>query len=143
MAMKRWLAGIVAAVWVAAAPVRAAITRGLDIFSGLAFVGFSRIRKTAVFGDLPLDDRRESLQCGVAVVECGSGTVLATPFFKSGVEEMFDVCALPGYGNTVIAGPYPDVDETTIWLLPYPEPAAAQPGVELRRPASGRVCVPS
>lgn len=94
-------------------------TRGLDLFGGLAFVGLSRIRETAVFGDLPLDDRRDSLKCGVAAVDCASGNVVATLFFKSGVEEIFDIRVLPGYRNPVISGPYPDVDETeTIWLVP-------------------------
>lgn len=119
-------------------------TRGLDLFGGLAFVGLSRVRQTAVFGDLPLDDRRDTLRCGVAVVDCGSGTVLATLFFKSGVEEIFDVRVLPGYRNPVISGPYPDVDETeTIWLVPHPESAAAQAAADSRRPELIRVRVPS
>lgn len=96
-------------------------TRGLDLFGGLAFVGLSRVRETAVFGGLPLDDRRDQLRCGVAVVECQSGQVVATLFFKSGVEEIFDVRVLPGYRNPVLSGPYPDVDQTeTIWLVPAP-----------------------
>jgi len=94
-------------------------TRGLDLHRGLAFVGLSRIRETAVFGDLPLDDRRESLRCGLAVVDCESGAIRATLFFKAGVEEIFDVRVLPGYRNPVLSGPYPDVDETeTIWVVP-------------------------
>jgi uncharacterized protein (TIGR03032 family) len=100
-------------------------TRGLDLHGGLAFVGLSRIRETKVFGGLPLDDRRDSLECGVAVVDCGSGAVVATLFFTTGVTEIFDVRVLPGYRNPVISGPYPDVDETeTIWLVPaQPETA--------------------
>lgn len=94
-------------------------TRGLDFFAGLAFVGLSRIRETAVFGGLPLDDRRESLRCGVAVVDCGSGEVVGTLSFKSGVDEIFGVTVLPGYRNPAVSGPYPDIDETeTIWFVP-------------------------
>ena len=94
-------------------------TRGLDLFAGLAFVGLSRIRETAVFGGLPLDNRRDSLRCGVAVVDCGSGQVLASFFFRSGVDEIFDVRVLPGYRNPAISGPYPDIDDTeTIWFVP-------------------------
>ncbi len=99
-------------------------TRGLDLFGGLAFVGLSRIRETAVFGGLPLDDRRDQLRCGVAAVDCQSGQIVATLFFKSGVEEIFDVRVVPGYRNPVLSGPYPDVDETeTIWLVPAPRAA--------------------
>jgi uncharacterized protein (TIGR03032 family) len=101
-------------------------TRGLDLHGGLAFVGLSRIRETAVFGGLPLDDRRESLRCGVAVVDCAEGRVVAWLFFQSGVEEIFDVRVLPGWRNPVLSGPYPDVDETeTIWLSP-PAPSPRQ-----------------
>jgi uncharacterized protein (TIGR03032 family) len=94
-------------------------TRGLDLFGGLAFVGLSRIRETAVFGGLSLDERRDSLKSGVAVVDCAGGDMIASLFFTSGVDEIFDVRVLPGYRNPVISGPYPDVDETeTIWLVP-------------------------
>ena len=94
-------------------------TRGLDLFRDLAFVGLSRIRETAVFGGLPLDDRRDSLRCGVALVDRRGGEIVATLFFKTGVEEIFDVRVLPGFRNPVISGPYPDTDRTeTIWLVP-------------------------
>jgi len=96
-------------------------TRGLDLHGGLAFVGLSRIRETAVFGGLPLDDRRESLRCGIAVVDCATGAMVASLFFKTGVEELFDVRVLPGYRNPILSGPFPVVDETeTIWLVPPP-----------------------
>jgi hypothetical protein len=104
-------------------------TRGLDLCGGLAFVGLSRVRETAVFGGLPLDDRRDELRCGVAAVDCQSGQVVATLFFTSGVEEIFDVRVVPGYRNPVVSGPYPDVDETeTIWLVPAPRPNAGRVG---------------
>lgn len=94
-------------------------TRGLDFHGGLAFVGLSRIRETAVFGGLPIDARRESLRCGVAVVEIASGRIAAWLFFTTGVEEVFEVRTLPGYLNPVVSGPYPDIDETeTIWFVP-------------------------
>jgi len=117
-------------------------TRGLDLFGGLAFVGLSRIRETAVFGGLPLDDRRDELRCGVAVVECQTGRILATLFFKSGVEEIFDVRVVPGYRNPVLSGPYPDIDETeTIWLVPAPGPGGTtSPTIpsQPRSPTHGR-----
>lgn len=94
-------------------------TRGLDFHGGLAFVGLSRIRETAVFGGLPIDARRESLRCGIAVVDPATGRLPAWLFFKTGVEEIFEVRVLPGYRNPVLSGPYPDIDETeTIWFVP-------------------------
>jgi uncharacterized protein (TIGR03032 family) len=98
-------------------------TRGLDLHGDLAFVGLSRIRETAVFGGLPLDERRDSLRCGVAVVNRHTGEIVATLFFTNGVEEIFDVRVLPGYRHPVLSGPYPDIDETeTIWLVPGSPP---------------------
>jgi len=103
-------------------------TRGLDLFGRLACVGLSRIRETAVFGGLPLEARRDSLRCGVAVVDCVSGEVVATLFFRSGVDEIFDVRVLPGYRNPAISGPYPDIDDTeTIWLVPGGTPGSSSP----------------
>lgn len=110
-------------------------TRGLDLFGGLAFVGLSRVRETAVFGGLPLDDRRESLRCGVAIVDCRSGAVRGTLFFKSGVEEIFDVGVLPGYRNPSVSGPYPDIDDTeTVWLVPGQRASGAATGAGEPRP---------
>jgi uncharacterized protein (TIGR03032 family) len=111
-------------------------TRGLDLYGDLAFVGLSRIRETAIFGGLPLDERRDSLRCGVAVVDQKMGQILATLFFTTGVQEIFDVRVLPGYRNPVLSGPYPDTDETeTIWLVPGSPPPL--PGGDVRpRPAT-------
>ena len=47
-------------------------TRGLAIVDRYAFVGLSKIRETAVFGNLPISDRSENLKCGVAVVDSPS-----------------------------------------------------------------------
>jgi len=105
--------------------------RGLDLFGGLAFVGLSRVRETAVFGGIPLDEHRKSLRCGVAVVDCRSGAIVGTLFFNTGVEEIFDVTVLPGYRNPVLSGPYPDIDDMeTVWLVPAPQNA---------RPAGGPI----
>ena len=51
-------------------------TRGLAMMGSFAFVGLSRIRETSTFGGLPIAEHRESLKCGVAVVES------ATSFFR-------------------------------------------------------------
>lgn len=94
-------------------------TRGLDFHQGHAFVGLSRIRETNVFGGLPIGEFHEQLQCGIAIVDCGSGKIVGSLFFTSGVSEIFEVRTLPGYQNPIISGPYPDTDGTeTIWMVP-------------------------
>jgi hypothetical protein len=45
---------------------------------------------------VPLAQRREQLQCGVAAVDLRSGQVIAFLEFHTGVEEIFDVQLLPG-----------------------------------------------
>lgn len=66
------------------------------------------------------------MRCGVLE------QVVATPSFKSGAPEIFDVRVVPGYRYPVVSRPYADVDETeTIWLAPAPRPTAdvaGQPG---------------
>jgi uncharacterized protein (TIGR03032 family) len=69
--------------------------RGLALSGPYAFVGLSKIRKTSAMDGVPLAQRREQLQCGVAVVELRSGRVLALLEFQTAVEEIFDVQLLP------------------------------------------------
>jgi uncharacterized protein (TIGR03032 family) len=96
-------------------------TRGLAFHESLAFVGLSKIRETAVFGGMPIAQRRESLRCGVAVVELRTGRRLAHLEFLSGVEEIFAVQVLPGIRFPAVSGPYPEVDGVpTIWSAPDP-----------------------
>ncbi len=103
-------------------------TRGLDCFGDVAVVGLSRIRETAVFGGLPLQERRgDELRCGVALVELSTGSLLASLWFESGVEEVFAVSMLPGYRNPSLIGPDTDTDATqTVWMVP-PEQAFTFP----------------
>jgi uncharacterized protein (TIGR03032 family) len=70
--------------------------RGLALWGRYAFVGLSKIRKTSAMDGVPLAERREELQCGVAVVDLRSGQVLALLEFQTAVEEIFDVQLLPG-----------------------------------------------
>ena len=70
--------------------------RGLALYGPYAFVGLSKIRKTSAMDGVPLAERREQLQCGVAVVDLRSGQVLALLEFQTAVEEIFDVQLLPG-----------------------------------------------
>src|SRR5262249_1568586 len=41
--------------------------RGLALYGSYAFVGQSKIRETAVFGGVPIAERREGLRCGVGM----------------------------------------------------------------------------
>ena len=82
-------------------------TRGLAMIDTFAFVGLSRIRETSTFGGLPIAASRESLKCGVAVVDLVSGRHMAFLEFHTGVEEIFDVQILPGIRSPVMSGPHP------------------------------------
>ncbi len=94
-------------------------TRGLECWGDHAFVGLSRIRETAVFGGLPLQDRHDSLRCGLGIVNLNTQEVVGSFWFNSGVEEVFAVTVLPGYRNPVLIGPDTDLDATqTTWIVP-------------------------
>jgi uncharacterized protein (TIGR03032 family) len=104
-------------------------TRGLAFHGGLAFVGLSRIRETATFGGLPLDDRRDALKCGLAVVDLASARVVGALEFRTGVEEIFDVQVVPGVRLPVVVGPDPERDGVAnAWIVPDPaRPATVSP----------------
>jgi uncharacterized protein (TIGR03032 family) len=87
-------------------------TRGLAIHNGLAFVGLSRIRETAVFGGVPLAEFHDQLKCGVGVVDLATGTTIATLEFTTAVEEIFDVQVLPDVRCPALSGP----DTSEIWI---------------------------
>jgi protein O-GlcNAc transferase len=95
-------------------------TRGLACHGGLAFIGLSRVRETAVFGGLPISERHTELKCGVGVVDLRSGETIATLEFESGIEEIFDVQVLPGTQQVAFGGGEradgQDVGE--IWVVP-------------------------
>ncbi len=97
-------------------------TRGLAFCGNFAFVGLSRIRETAVFGGVPIAERREELKCAVAVVDLRSGQNVAYLEFESGVEEIFDVQVLTKVRAVSITGPWPLQDDAQdVWLVPPPE----------------------
>lgn len=101
--------------------------RGLACHGNLAFVGLSRIRETAVFGELPITEHRDDLLCGVGVIDLSSGRTVATLVFESGIEEIFDVQVIPGARFPAISGPHTDRDATgAVWVVPPERPL---PGV--------------
>lgn len=94
-------------------------TRGLSCHANVAFVGLSRIRETAVFGGVPIAERREELKCGVGVIDLATGRTVATFEFESGIEEIFDVQVLPESRCVALGGERPDTgQEDEIWVVP-------------------------
>lgn len=91
--------------------------RGLALHRGLAFVGLSRIRETAIFGGAPIAAYHDQLKCGVGVIDLNTGDTVATLQFANGVEEMFDVQVLAGTRCPSFGGPGGAED---CWLLPSP-----------------------
>jgi uncharacterized protein (TIGR03032 family) len=92
--------------------------RGLAFHAGLAFVGLSRIRETAIFGGAPIAAHHDQLKCGIGVVDLATGVTVATLEFESGVEEIFDVQVVPG-ARAIALGGSPGGGEE-VWVVPTP-----------------------
>ena len=94
-------------------------TRGMAIVGNYAFVGLSKIRETAIFGNLPIKDRlQDEIKCGIAAVDLTARKEISFFEFKAGVDEIFDVqvsrCTSP-----IVSGPHAVTDGTDrIWSLP-------------------------
>ena len=71
---------------------------------------------------MPIAEDREKLKCGVAVVDLEAGRTVASLSFESGVDEIFDVAALPGIRAAAMRGPFATQDgHATIWAVPPPD----------------------
>jgi uncharacterized protein (TIGR03032 family) len=70
-----------------------------------AFVGLSKIRPTSMFDDVPLSARKDTLKCGVAVVDLACGELAGMLEFLEGVDEIFAVEVLHGVECPAISGP--------------------------------------
>ena len=94
-------------------------TRGLAFYHKYAFIGLSKIRETAIFGDLPISDRlKDEIKCGIGVVDLQTRSLVGCLEFSAGVDEIFDVQIAP-FASTMISGPHVEQDETNqIWSLP-------------------------
>jgi uncharacterized protein (TIGR03032 family) len=100
-------------------------TRGLAFSGQFAFVGLSRVRETAIFGGLPVQQQFSELKCGIGIIDLQTGQNVAAFQFHSGVDEIFDVQVLPGIRNPVVCGPAASEDNAqTIWLVPPPAEVA-------------------
>jgi uncharacterized protein (TIGR03032 family) len=116
-------------------------TRGLDVFGGLAFIGLSQVRESAVFSGIPIAERAlAERNCGVWVVDLRSGQTVAFLRFEDAVQEIFGVAVLPGLR-------YPELAPGDPKLLAdsYDVPSAALEDVPpaLRTPRSGSQAPPA
>lgn len=93
-------------------------TRGLALVGQYAFVGLSKIRETAIFGNLPICDRFDELKCGIAVVDLQTRQMISLFEFQSGVDEIFDI-QVSRFSAALISGPHAVTDGASqIWSLP-------------------------
>lgn len=96
-------------------------TRGLDAYAGHAFVGLSRLRESAIFGGLPIQNIGEELRCGLAILNLQDGSLAGWFWFHSGITEIFSVLVLPGWRQPALIGADTRTDNhPTIWLVPDP-----------------------
>ena len=91
-------------------------TRGLTFAGKYAFVGLSKIRETAVFGNLPICDRFDELKCGIAIVDLQTRQMVSCLEFKQGVDEIYDVQIVEF--AAAISGPHAATEAQQIWSLP-------------------------
>ena len=96
-------------------------TRGLAILGPYAFVGLSKIRATSAMDGVPLAERREQLQCGVAVIDLRRGQTIGLLEFQTAVEEIFDVQLLPGLRFPEVIGFQHDAIHHTFVVPPTKE----------------------
>jgi uncharacterized protein (TIGR03032 family) len=113
--------------------------RGLSFAGPYALVGLCQVRERHLFGGLPVQARWPELQCGVAVIDLGSGAQAGFLEFTSGCQELYEVQFLPGIVRPMILN---DAQEATrqaftapefaYWLRPSavlpPEPRDEAPG---------------
>ncbi len=97
--------------------------RGLAFAGPSAFVGLSKIRATSAMDGVPLAQRRETLKCGVAVVDLRSGQLIALLEFQTAVEEIFDVQLLASVRFPEVVGFQKDTVHHTFIIPPDRLPA--------------------
>lgn len=78
--------------------------RGLTFAGPYAFIGLSKIRESATFGNLPITASGTELLCGVWAVDLRSGKTAQFMRFDAGVEEIFAVEALSPFRFPEIVG---------------------------------------
>lgn len=69
--------------------------RGLACVGDYALIGLSQIREHLIFGGLPIQDRFDTLVCGVAIVQLSTGNLVGLFEFTTGCQEIGDIQFLP------------------------------------------------
>jgi uncharacterized protein (TIGR03032 family) len=93
-------------------------TRGMSIAGPFAFVGLSKIRATSAMDGVPLAERRDQLECGIAVIDLRSGRTVAMLEFQTAIEEIFDVQLLAGIRFPEVVGFQKDTLHHTFIIPP-------------------------
>jgi uncharacterized protein (TIGR03032 family) len=94
-------------------------TRGLAIHGTLAFVGLSKVRASSSQEGVPIAAHSQHLKCGCAVVDLQTGKAVASFYFVSGIDELFDIQILPGVSSPFLSGPFADKGrEGSVWTVP-------------------------
>lgn len=97
--------------------------RGLAFAGDYAFLGLSKIRETATFGDVPIAETGNELKCGIGVIDLRTGTLHAYLEFLEGIDEIFDVQVVPQVRCLACCGPTPQYDDgRSLWIVPPPTP---------------------
>jgi hypothetical protein len=84
------------------------VPSGKVVAGGLAFVGLSQVRESAVFSGIPIAERAlAERNCGVWVLDVRTGRTVAFLRFEDAVQEVFAVTVLPGLRYPELAPPDP------------------------------------
>jgi len=113
-------------------------TRGLALAGPYAFIGLSKIRATSAMDGVPLAERGAQTKCGVAVVDCRRGQVVAGLEFQTAVEEIFDVQLLPGIRFPEVMGFQKDTIQHTFVVPPGDIPCDL--GGDMALPGHAEAC---
>lgn len=102
--------------------------RGLAFVGPYALVGLCKIREKHIFGGLPVQQRHDTLQCGVAVLDLRRGSEVGRFTFTAGCDELYDVQFLSGRRRVMLLNhDQPAVRQAMIdpaasyWLRPSAE----------------------
>ncbi|WP_321468198.1 TIGR03032 family protein [Halarcobacter sp.] len=63
--------------------------RGLDFYDNYAFIGVSKLRKTHIFGNLPIANK--AINSGIVIVDMNTKEKVGEIIYENGMEEVFDV----------------------------------------------------
>jgi uncharacterized protein (TIGR03032 family) len=89
--------------------------RGMDKIGDFVFIGLSKLRTTSkAFGDLPI--AKDSISCGIAVVQLSTGRLVGYIKYENSVEEIYDVRVLPNTKRPGVLNHYQEDHQMAITL---------------------------